>query len=1018
MALALNLNGATTTTIPGTPATGDRITLDNGILRLNFVYKVHATSPAQWWGDLIEWWNGAAWLVIAYGRDKPRFNVNGGGGDVACTNQLLTIITNTASTITLQTQASGSVASGTNAGKVGTLTQQWTMTTNDTRLECQQWCAFNGTIALTSNNFIEDWGCCYWTGGLGRNVTALFEHMGSTFDNNRVRPTQWYGNRGISRTFARPANKNARSYAGGMAQLLANGAFAIWTIKPSSYQNLTNNLVDTGGAGPQGGIEWQYSQGGPNSFIVSTDNAYTTVTDPFSSIIRPGHRFGNSSATTTMPQATSNTDATTTINHTWSLTVEASSLAPTAYGPLSVPLWYGLDRINYYLDLYYGRPTIGSQWQSLAALEALALPTVASTYSQYFDTTYGYQQSESQNTYKHLVSNAYALQAVLRHANFNVGNGVTDALAMADILATVIANFQQMGGAQHGALQKVWHTDTLNYTCQDTTHIASADQPHVSAFAMAEAVYALIDYYQARGNVTLTPQHVTNLLSVNQSNGGETDLTGFTSINGATLAQDLSTFYSGAASVKVTASDANFRGVAVLLSTLQAGQTYTLSAKVIGPAGQGVDAFLYSASGVPGSVIGSATTFTLTGSWQTIALVATMPASPAGNYGLRINADAAFSFNVDELQIEAGNTLHAWAVGGTPTPASVLDAAMGYLVNVQQADGGWLVEYNNANVATSTNGRIGRNYAGSSTVDLAASLYQWATLSPTASAAAKALWQSRAIRAVTYWLTSECDAHGAYEFGEDYVNYSSHACKLNARGFLRWHRLTGNPLYQEWMQLYTLLGVFLCKRIDEVINNAGTNNQNVPTAALMSTIDFSGVESGEISNGWWFWLTDALTAYPNPPAYLLWYLWAQTVQMTYAYRDSTYLVGSPRSFAYASPNTNASGFATGIDNTRFTYFASGLVQFLLSLQSLIQNSNPLILATCWEAGVASGAPLGRTVTLYNPQGTTQAATITVKGMLNRGAWLDGVVVATGASGSDLTVAVSLAAGQISTLTVR
>lgn len=80
-----------------------------------------------------------------------------------------------------------------------------------------------------------------------------------------------------------------------------------------------------------------------------------------------------------------------------------------------------------------------------------------------------------------------------------------------------------------------------------------------------------------------------NLLSANQANGGETNLTGFTHNNHATLTQDATTFFQGTGSVKVACAgdEPFFEGVDVELpfAGLTAGAVYAFSAWVLGPPG-------------------------------------------------------------------------------------------------------------------------------------------------------------------------------------------------------------------------------------------------------------------------------------------------------------------------------------------------------------------------------------------------------------------------------------------------
>jgi hypothetical protein len=355
---------------------------------------------------------------------------------------------------------------------------------------------------------------------------------------------------------------------------------------------------------------------------------------------------------------------------------------------------------------------------------------------------------------------------------------------------------------------------------------------------------------------------------------------------------------------------------------------------------------------------------------------------------------------------------------GSIAVAALLDAACAWLVTVQQADGGWLVEYNTSNTYTSTSANGGATMPGSATVDLAASLYSWAVSSPTASAANKANWQAQALRAANYYTTSESVAHGNFEFGEGYTTYSHHGIKQLIRGFGRWYRLTSSPVYQEWMAYYFEQAILLCKRMDEVLNSASTNSKDVHTGGLISTIDWNGAVAGEASSSWAYILSEMIALHPGLLAYHYFYMWANLCHATWAYRDSaTYTSSYQASYAYISPGTTFSS-ANSIDNSRFSYNIPSAALHLLPTHTLVACDNANVLSACLEANFAVDKPTGRTIMLYNPQGTSQVANLTVRGQAGKRATQDGTSITSTISTGDMLIALSLNSGQISKVVVH
>lgn len=356
---------------------------------------------------------------------------------------------------------------------------------------------------------------------------------------------------------------------------------------------------------------------------------------------------------------------------------------------------------------------------------------------------------------------------------------------------------------------------------------------------------------------------------------------------------------------------------------------------------------------------------------------------------------------------------------GSTTVAAALDLACTYWSTVLQTEGGFLVEYNNVNAYTTTNARIGAKYPGSVSVEIAANLLHWSMISPTATTTQKALWSRIALRVAEYWMTSESAAHGCYEHGEDYVNHSAHACKMLMRGFMRLYQLTGSNRYQEWMTYYAEHFIMLCKRIDETINNTATNSQTLHTGGMVGTIDNSGVEAGESSATWHMVASDILKYHPGPLSYYYYYVWAQLSQNLWAHRDSTtFATGSATSWCFASPGTSASGFGSNyFDNTRFSYLGLSGALLLYAYDSIASGSNALVGVFSSDANTLN-AVSSRSIIVANSQTNSQTTTITVKGQAGKTARQDGTLITSSISGSDLSITLTLTAGQVSKVVVQ
>ena len=156
----------------------------------------------------------------------------------------------------------------------------------------------------------------------------------------------------------------------------------------------------------------------------------------------------------------------------------------------------------------------------------------------------------------------------------------------------------------------------------------------------------------------------TNLLTANQSSV-ETDLTGFTALDAATLTRDTVEHWHGIASLKVVTSGtvngvrggARTDAITALANTSFSGSVW---AKGVGT----VRVYLKDATnGVTSNIV----TLSLTSSWQRVVCKLTTGASAVTDLGLYMEedvADSALTFYVDGLQIEQRNYTTSWTLGG------------------------------------------------------------------------------------------------------------------------------------------------------------------------------------------------------------------------------------------------------------------------------------------------------------------------------------------------------------------
>ncbi len=184
-----------------------------------------------------------------------------------------------------------------------------------------------------------------------------------------------------------------------------------------------------------------------------------------------------------------------------------------------------------------------------------------------------------------------------------------------------------------------------------------------------------------------------NMLAYNQSSV-ETDTTGFTSQNGATLTRDTTQFWQGTASLKcVTPGTTTAEGFLAYLpsNAVLAGETLTLSCYLTATAGTSLSLFLMSTS-IGG--IGPFKVVTLAGGlgvWQRVSVTTTIPPGVvSGLYGLRLATatQAAVTFYVDGLQVEAGSVASDWSGGLGPVNTPYLPFA-GVVMSAARSSPGW-----------------------------------------------------------------------------------------------------------------------------------------------------------------------------------------------------------------------------------------------------------------------------------------------------------------------------------------
>ena len=162
-----------------------------------------------------------------------------------------------------------------------------------------------------------------------------------------------------------------------------------------------------------------------------------------------------------------------------------------------------------------------------------------------------------------------------------------------------------------------------------------------------------------------------NHLSANQSNI-ETDLTGLTTQGtGVTLTRDTTTFNEGIASAKLVCDGSvNNQGIWLGYYSITGGTVhtpFTASLYVNAPLNSNLTLKIYEYDSNSSWLRDTNTTIvTGTGTWQRVSVSGTTGSSCAEiAMGLRTNGLQSITFNVDQLQLEGGLTLHNWIKGLT-----------------------------------------------------------------------------------------------------------------------------------------------------------------------------------------------------------------------------------------------------------------------------------------------------------------------------------------------------------------
>lgn len=485
MSLTLNLNGSPTASIPGSPSQGDTITMDNGKLRLSFTYSDHIST--LWSLDLIEVYDSGSWKVAAYGRDRVRMSV---GGSEKSGTDVLTIITNTATELTLKLGWSSTVSQG-GVNWIAYVT--FTMRSTHDYVEMNP--TYNGDANYTGT--VDLFGAGYMSAGKKSDVLKHFQYGDSPVNGNYSDHLLYKQNKGFENrvfgkvnTSATLASNFSRGYGFGGSFLRTNNVALQTFYDPTSLHTLTETLV--------GGACHTYSHKGYQSWWRTIDSKYQNSHDNTLNFIQEG--------ITCVNPLTANT-------YTAKIWLNAEVLSDTKDSTI-------LSAWNAFCLSSAGKMDVTASPVTLSQLAGVVEPTLASDYTTYFNSTYGFYVHTGDNTQFNSFANALALMASLRlYESTGEADYLTNATRIKDIL---LATFQDTSaGAQDGAFRKIRYSS--GYKCQEGNHSGAGDQPHISMYVHAECMAALLDYYKVSPSTEVADSITAAcdyLLNTEQSIGG------------------------------------------------------------------------------------------------------------------------------------------------------------------------------------------------------------------------------------------------------------------------------------------------------------------------------------------------------------------------------------------------------------------------------------------------------------------------------------------------------------------
>lgn len=466
MAVALLYNGTAVGSLPGSPLTSDTISIDNGSQRASFTYGDHYSGG--WNFDKYEYFNGAVWVVAAYVRDRIRVQYN---GEATGTSGPLTLITNNATTITLR------LAAGTITQNSVAITPYSEITVSTTLIPITVNHYMTTATATNGTQSLDYYGMGFLSPGKISDIQKTLVYGDSPVTNNDYTMKRVLGrNDVVPRTFSQLNNKAAinqnfnrgYSFGGGFMRTDSANSAMFTYMDPASYKNLLE--VQGGYAG------CQYGQGGYANYWKNIDNKWQSQHD--NTINMLGMGLGILAAT--------NTSTTYTVKYYMYATAIANPTDDQFVREWNTFALNASGKLNVSQDT-----TV-----TLPALSSAVLPTMASTYtgSSYIDSTYGWLINIGSSGDNTALGNAYTVQAALRLYRFV---GTADSLATATKFANILINhYQATTGVQTGAFYHLHYGSPAAYKCQESTHAADTDQPHVALYNHGEVSMALLDYYK------------------------------------------------------------------------------------------------------------------------------------------------------------------------------------------------------------------------------------------------------------------------------------------------------------------------------------------------------------------------------------------------------------------------------------------------------------------------------------------------------------------------------------------